>query len=177
MSLAPVRLVPLASSPRLTVWPRYPGLEHDNPRAVSDLITDQLFGHKARWYAQHARSPSWLYSFNRQQPTAPWGGATHGGEVAFVLGHEVAEPSCAEDDALADKIQEYWVAFAAHGDPNAGGHGLPDWPGYSAGEPKMITLDHSVSATAVLRAPLYDIHDHWLRRTCAKLPNSPGGKL
>ena len=32
-----------------------------------------------------------------------------------MLGHEIAEPSCAEDDALADKIQQYWVAFAAHG--------------------------------------------------------------
>jgi carboxylesterase type B len=68
----------------------YPGLAHDNPRATADLVSDQLFAHKARWYAAHARSPAWLYLFQRQQPAAPWGGATHGGEVAFGLGRIVA---------------------------------------------------------------------------------------
>jgi len=24
----------------------YPGLRHDNPKATSDLVSDQLFGHK-----------------------------------------------------------------------------------------------------------------------------------
>jgi hypothetical protein len=34
----------------------------------------------------------------------------------------------------------------------------------------QITLDHTISATAVLRAPQYDIHDHFLRGVCAQLP-------
>ena len=34
----------------------------------------------------------------------------------------------------------------------------------------QITLDHTISATAVLRASQYDIHDHFLRGVCAQLP-------
>lgn len=155
----------------------YPGLAHDKPRATSDLVSDQLFAHKARWYAQHARSPAWLYLFSRQQPAPPWGGATHGGEVVFVLGHEVGEPRCPEDDVLADRIQQLWVAFARDGDPNSAGcEELPPWPEYAIGKSEVLmTLDHTLAATAVVRAPLLDIHDIWLRRTCRQLPRQSGG--
>ena len=132
-------------------------------------MSDQLFAHKARWYAQHASSPSWLYLFSRQQPADPFAGATHGGEVAFVLGHAISEPHSPEDDLLSDSIQRYWAAFAQHGDPNIG-HDLPAWPSYSVEEPRLMTLDHVCAATPVVRAPLLDIHDIWLRRTCENLP-------
>ena len=156
----------------------YPGLSHDNPRATADLVSDQLFAHKARWYAQYARSPAWLYLFSRQQPAAPWGGATHGGEVAFVLGHQVGPPCSPEDDVLADQIQRYWTAFAIHGDPNTG-HELPSWPAYvpTACPPQLMTLDHTCAATPVVRAPMLDIHDVWLRKACTQLLPRPAAKL
>ena len=90
-----------------------------------------------------------------------------GGEVAFVLGHEIAAPNCPEDYALADKIQTFWAAFAKHGDPNVG-HELPAWPPYAEGA-QLMTLDHVCSATPVVRAPLLDIHDVWLGRACDQL--------
>ena len=48
------------------------------------------------------------------------------------------QPSCDADYELADKIQQYWVDFAHHGDPNGGGGQLPEWPEYSPLDPKLV---------------------------------------
>jgi hypothetical protein len=88
---------------------------------------------------------------------------------------------------LADKIQTFWTNFAKTGDPNEGGsaprhhpsqsHGtsrdpeLPVWPAYSSatGHPQLMALDHVCAATPVVRAPMLDIHDVWLRRACGEV--------
>ena len=107
---------------RLELAALYPGLTHDDPRAIQDLSGDQSFGHKARWFAIHSRTPAWLYSFQRQPPgKRHTTGAPHGGEVAFVHGFDedsrqcmsLAGPHCPEDFALADTMHEFWTVFAA----------------------------------------------------------------
>ncbi len=164
---------------RMELAAMYPGLATGRTEAMAMLMADSLFNHKARWYAQHARSPAWLYSFNRQQPGPPWLGALHGMEQAFVLGDQIPEPSCLADETLAETIQTFWTNFAKSGDPNRpvrdqmAGQPLPMWPQYHHRSrlARMMALDHIVcSATPVVRAAILDIHDIFLREACASLP-------
>lgn len=162
---------------RMELAAMYPGLAIGRREAMAMLMADSLFNHKARWYAQHARSPAWLYSFNRQQPGPPWLGALHGAEQAFVLGDPIPEPSCAADEALAETVQVFWTNFAKTGDPNwPRGEQvteLPTWPQYQhrPGPARMMALDHTVCcATPVVRAAALDLHDLFLHEACSNLP-------
>lgn len=174
---------------RLELAALYPGLTHDDPRAIQDLSGDQSFGHKARWFAIHSRTPAWLYSFQRQPPgKRHTTGAPHGGEVAFVHGFDedsrqcmsLAGPHCPEDFALADTMHEFWTVFAQTGDPNRhGADGVPHWPVYEhGGSARMMALDHVCCDTPVLSAPKFDLLDVWLQAAVVdELRPTGGAKL
>ena len=74
-------------------------------------------------------------------------GAYHSGELAYVfnnldivgLGWETA------DRQLSDTIADYWVNFAATGDPN--GPGLPVWPKYNSNLDMVQILDTPVKTS------------------------------
>jgi para-nitrobenzyl esterase len=74
-------------------------------------------------------------------------GAYHSGELAYVfnnldivgLGWEPA------DRQLSDTIADYWVNFAATGDPN--GPGLPVWPKYNSNLDMVQILDTPVKTS------------------------------
>lgn len=102
-----------------------------------------------------------------------------------MFGDTPAGPTCPLDAVLMDTMHTYWTNFARTGDPNqGGGQGggaallLPHWPRYSSGveverggapPPQLMVLDHVCAATAVVRAPFYDLHDLWLEGVVAKL--------
>ena len=87
-------------------------------------------------------SPVYLYRFSyvqtsmREQMRA---GAPHGGEIAYVFGTlsggRGGAPT-AEDLAVSQIAQSYWVNFAKTGDPN--GAGLPTWPRHVAGKDQIF---------------------------------------
>jgi para-nitrobenzyl esterase len=87
-------------------------------------------------------SPVYLYRFSylqtsmREQMRA---GAPHGGEIAYVFGTlsggRGGTPT-AEDLAVSQLAQSYWVNFARSGDPN--GTGLPTWPPHVADKDQIF---------------------------------------
>ncbi len=79
-------------------------------------------------------------------------GAAHTGEIPYVFdnlcaprtfpGGSSVELMCGNEreEAFADQVSQYWVNFAATGNPN--GEGLPEWPAVSElGENEMMILD------------------------------------
>ncbi len=88
-------------------------------------------------------SNAWLYHFTHVPPIpdADRYGAYHAGEIVYVFDNldlssfaEVRE----SDRKLAAAMAQYWVNFAATGDPN--GKGLPVWPAFEAGEEAFMEM-------------------------------------
>ena len=125
----------------LKVYPNGPdGLTLHSAR---NIRRDTNFGWQtwawARQQSAHGKGKVFMYYTTHRPPGTPDGqGATHGTELPYVFGHP-AKTWTAEDTALSDTLQGYWVNFARTGDPN--GPGLPVWPAYSDAAPQVMALD------------------------------------
>jgi para-nitrobenzyl esterase len=109
--------------------PVYGGRENLRENLTSDI----LFGEQARALAaMHAANghPTWRYLFSAVAPSVAgkFKGARHASELPYVFNTLPAAhwPMSPRDQALADAMTAYWVAFARDGMPDA--TGLPDWP-------------------------------------------------
>ena len=113
-------------------------------RASTQLRTDTgfIWGQYtwARLAAARGKSKAFFFYFDRPSAANP-NGSGHGQEVAYVFGNLGVggrpQPT-AEDRAISEQMQSYWVNFATHGDPN--GAGLPRWPAFSEGEPLVMRV-------------------------------------
>lgn len=100
--------------------------------------------------------PLYTYYMDRTQPqratlaahgVPPFGASTpHGSEIAYLFGTLSAHGQgyTEFDTQIADQMRQYWVNFAASGDPN--GSNLPEWPAFT--EPARLSLhigDNSLS--------------------------------
>jgi para-nitrobenzyl esterase len=102
-----------------------------------DLFTDCVFripSLRAADAVVDAGAPVWTYLFTWPTPTfGGWLGASHAIELPFVwhmLTDPLWQPLIGADapTALADAMQDAWIAFARTGKPDH--DGLPDWPTY-----------------------------------------------
>lgn len=107
------------------------------------------------------RSPIYTYYMDRRQPpremhflrgAPPFGVfAPHGTEIAYVFGTLAARDQAhtAWDYQISEQMQQYWVNFAATGDPN--GLDLPEWPAYTRTRQTLHIGDESITAENVIQ--------------------------
>ena len=106
----------------------------DDADLARHAVRDAVFGAFGKRIADlHSRrAPAWRYYFSylpeQQQNIEP--GVPHGGEIAFVLGTLDRTPAYRDihtpaDDLMAERMTEYWLAFARTGRPDPGGE--PTW--------------------------------------------------
>ena len=107
-------------------------------RRLVNLVTSYYtLGRNTESWAQMTNNQSYLYLFSHIPPAAE--SAFHTAEIAYVFNNEQyayryspnmpASPPGHTDLLLADRISDYWVAFARSGEPVV--DGLPEWPPYS----------------------------------------------
>ena len=162
----------------------YPGeTDAQALRSARDLLRENLFAWPtwswARLQSAKGHGAVYLYDFAHRPPypapafTRDWG-ATHAAEIPYVLGTFAAQPymaaATADDHALAERMQAYWVNFARTGDPN--GPGLPPWPAFTNATPVEMHFDGASQAGPVSnldKLTLVDGYFAW-RRTAEPLP-------
>jgi para-nitrobenzyl esterase len=111
-------------------------------RSATQLRTDTgfIWGQYtwARLGSSHGKNKAYFFYFDRPTAANP-NGSGHGQEVGYVFGNlgvgGRAAPT-AEDRALSEQMQSYWVNFAKQGDPN--GAGLPGWPAFTEAGPLVM---------------------------------------
>ena len=144
--------------------------DREATEAVDDWQTDSSFACPSRFIADRvARSSGdvFFYQFTRAAP-GPGGeqlGAYHGAETAYVTDNLALEPWVprgTEDQRLADLMSDYWVGFAATGDPNGGDR--PYWPTFIRGSREYLELGDRIQSGTGIRADHCDLYDELQQR-------------
>src|SRR5256714_3811632 len=139
---------------------------------------DEWMGAPTRAFARlmSARGvPTYLYIFSRvgEDSANRARGAYHSAEITFVFGRphplQADAGSTSYDSAVADAMSDYWVAFAASGDPNgppAAGK-WPRWPRYDPATDALLEIGPEIAPRTMFKRAVYDSPD--------ALARPPGG--
>jgi len=139
----------------------------DVRRTVTELMGDFLFVAPARYVAssmRHAKAPAYMYHF-AHPPAGVTGrsfGAHHGAEVPYILGNlELAGSDVTpNDEEIASALANYWVQFAATGNPNR--EGQPNWPQYDPATDECLLVNDKICVEQGLRKARLDIMDAFM---------------
>lgn len=128
------------------------------------------FGAPSRAFARLMTAqgaPAFLYQFSRvgDDSANRKRGAYHSAEITFVFGRahplQASAGRTAYDSTLADAMSDYWVAFAASGDPNgapAAGK-WPRWPRYDRAGDAYLELGPRIEAKREMKRVQFDSLD------------------
>ena len=122
--------------------------EQDPRRALDRLTTASRMLCPSRDLAARVNDSggrAWVYFFDRQRPGAGGRrlGAYHGAELPYVFDrHDDWLTTDDKDRTLSAAIMDYWVRFAATGNPN--GAENANWPTYSGKSPEILVLGDSL---------------------------------
>jgi para-nitrobenzyl esterase len=142
----------------------YPATDATARQAMVALRTDAWLAEPARATAAlltSAGAPVYLYRLARGASSGDSSaayGAFHGAELPLVFGVNPERwPYVDAERELGRLVRDYWVAFAASGDPNQAGR--PAWPRHSLAERSLLELDRTPRVRSA-RDPRLD----WLER-------------
>jgi para-nitrobenzyl esterase len=96
----------------------------------------------ARLQSIKGRNHAYVYIFDVHGPEHPFG-AWHAAEYPFVFGNFPKSPT-PRDEAVSALMRQYWINFAAHGDPN--GPGLPNWKAFDEESQMAMVFGDSSNA-------------------------------
>lgn len=138
--------------------------ETDSEARESQKLSSQLsFGwlnyHWAEMQSKTGKNKVYLYLFTRVPPGEPNYGAFHSAEFGYAL-HTLSKwnrPFTEWDKKLSEMMSSYWVNFAKTGNPN--GKGLPGWPVFENGSPRMIILGDKVESVPLLHSEQLEFFD------------------
>ena len=105
-----------------------------------------------------AGQPVYFYHWDYLQPTEACAlfGAYHSVELPYVFNNMLLEPTFTNRDyTLADQISDYWVNFAATGDPN--GTNLTAWPLFGTNEMALV-VDTNAGYSTVSKWKEYELN-------------------
>ena len=135
------------------------------PEPTKQNMNEQL---SAAWFAyshydwsrllSEQGKPVYTYYFTKQNGGL---GDWHSGEMIYAYGNLENAPHNydADDRALSEIMQQYWINFAKTGDPN--GAGLPMWPKVAEARGRVLNFDREVRMTDDPYLPLYEIIDRY----------------
>ena len=144
----------------------YPVDDYPTPNdAFIQLATDASFTCPTRTVvrnvAAHQEAPVYRYFFTRRPDLASGDGrAAHGIELLYVFRSLENIPLYNPTEAelqVADAMMDYWIRFAATGDPN--GDGDPAWPTYDVATDPHLIIDAPVSTGEGVRTAKCDLWD------------------
>jgi carboxylesterase type B len=131
---------------------------------------DEWMGAPTRTFARliSARgAPTYVYMFSRvgEDSANRARGAYHSAEITFVFGRphplQASAGSAPYDSTVAEAMSDYWVAFAASGNPNgrpAAGK-WPTWPRYNAATDALLEIGPTIAPRTLVKRTVYDSLD------------------
>ena len=118
----------------------------------------------ARTRAARDHAPLYAYYFTRgiPWPEHPEFGAFHSSDVPYAFANLrlLHRPWQEADRRLSETLAAYWVRFAGTGDPN--GPGLPEWPAFDPGEPRLLELGATVASRPILEPRRVEFYERCL---------------
>ena len=137
-------------------------------KAQQEMMSDAMFTSEMRTWAElieQQGKQAWVYVFNHAPPLPEYGrqlGAFHAAEIPYIFQAPSGEGTIGSqelwdqtDRTTARVIQNYWVNFAKHDNPN--GEGVPEWPNYSTDSRLTLGIDSESKPIANFRKEKLDI--------------------
>ena len=139
--------------------------EPDPRRAMDRLITAEKMVCPSQNLAANRTASGgkgWVYYFTRQREDSGGEkvGAFHGAEYSYVFGvHDDYMSTTQVDRDLTSVMQQYWMNFAATGDPNS--EGLPQWPMFEWPDAMVQELGNDVRSIPAVEPELCAAFEAW----------------
>jgi para-nitrobenzyl esterase len=132
----------------LQLYPAHTDKEAERSQVL--LSRDRVFAwgnyNWAKYQSANGRYKVWYYYFSRAAPGNPNYGAFHGCQGAYVLHnlHRWKKSFPNWDIQLSNIMSDYWVNFAATGNPN--GKNLPSWPAFTDQNTRVLEFGDDIKA-------------------------------